>query len=127
MVALMIGTILSWLVGGGIKAIGSELRQARLDQLNAANDSERIAADLRVKELEAQQSIILAAQGDRFERWIRIGFALPFLIYLNKLVLWDKVLRLGTTDPLSPMLTEAMWVVLGGFFVLSTARIVKGR
>jgi hypothetical protein len=125
MVALMIASILSWLVGGGIKAIGSELRQARLDQLNAANNSERIAADLRVKELEAQQSIILAAQGDRFERWVRIGFALPFLIYLNKLLIWDKVLGLGTTDPLSPMLTEAMWVILGGFFILSTAKVLR--
>jgi hypothetical protein len=121
----MIGTILSWLVGGGIKAIGSELRQARLDQINAANDSERIAADVRVKELEAQQSIILAAQGDRFERWVRIGFALPFLAYIWKLIVWDKMLGLGVTDPLSPMLTEAFWIVIGGFFIISTAKALR--
>lgn len=121
----MIASIISWLASGGIAAIGKELRQARLDQLNADNTESRIAADVRVKELEARQSIILAAQSDRFERWVRIGFALPFLIYINKLVLFDKVLGLGTTDPLSPMLTEAMWVVLGGFFILSTAKVFR--
>jgi hypothetical protein len=121
----VIASIISWLASGGIAAIGKELRQARLDQLNADNTESRIAADVRVKELEARQSIILAAQSDRFERWVRIGFALPFLIYINKLVLFDKVLGLGTTDPLSPMLTEAMWVVLGGFFILSTAKVFR--
>lgn len=121
----MIGAVLSWLVGGGIKAIGSELRQARLDQLNADNDEQRIAAEVRQQELEAQRSVILAAQSDRFERWVRIGFALPFLVYLWKLLLWDKVLGLGVTDPLSPMLTEVFWIVLAGFFLVSTAKIIR--
>jgi hypothetical protein len=121
----MIGSIISWLASGGIAAIGKELRQARLDQLNADNTESRIVADVRVQELEARQSIILAAQSDRFERWVRIAFALPFAVYLNKLLIWDKVLGLGATDPLSPMLTEAMWVVLGGFFVLSTAKVFR--
>jgi hypothetical protein len=121
----MIASIISWLASGGIAAIGKELRQARLDQLNADNTESRIVADVRVQELEARQSIILAAQSDRFERWVRIAFALPFAVYLNKLLIWDKVLGLGATDPLSPMLTEAMWVVLGGFFVLSTAKVFR--
>jgi hypothetical protein len=121
----MIAAILSWFAGGGIAAIGKEIRQAQLDKLNAANNESRIDADIRIKELDAQRAVIIAAQADRYERWVRIGFAFPFVIYLNKLVFWDKVLGLGTTDPLSPMLTEAMWIVLGGFFLLSTAKVLR--
>ena len=52
----MIAAILSWLAGGGVVAIGKELRQARLDRLNAENNDQRIAADVRLKELEAEIS-----------------------------------------------------------------------
>jgi hypothetical protein len=52
----MISVILSWLTGGGLAAIGKELRQARLERLNADNDEKRIAADIRIKELEAEMS-----------------------------------------------------------------------
>lgn len=121
----MFATVLSWLAGGGIAAIGKELRQAHKDRLDAANDSDRIAADVRIKELEARQSSILAAQADRYERWVRIGFALPFVIYIWKLLVWDKVLGMGATDSLSPMLTEVFWIVLGGYFFFWTAKAIR--
>lgn len=121
----MFGTILSWLTGGGIAAIGKELRLAHEAKLKAANDSERIAADQRIKELETQREIITTAQKDKAERWVRIAIAFPFVVYLWKLVLWDKVLELGVTDPLSPMLTEVLWIVLGGYFVFWTAKAVR--
>jgi hypothetical protein len=120
-----VSAILSWLLGGGISAIGKELRLAHEAKLKAANDSERIAAEVRIKELEARQSSILAAQSDRYERWVRIGFALPFVIYIWKLLVWDKVLGMGTTDPLSPMLTEVFWIVLGGYFFFWTAKAIR--
>lgn len=52
----MIRLILDWLVGGGVAAIGKELRQARLERMTAENNDKRIDADVRVKELEAEAS-----------------------------------------------------------------------
>lgn len=52
----MIASILSWLSVGTIGAIGKELRQARLDRLNADNNDKRIEADTRIKELEAEMA-----------------------------------------------------------------------
>jgi hypothetical protein len=46
--------ILNWLVGGGIAAIGKEIRQMRVDRFTAENADKRIAADVRLKELEAE-------------------------------------------------------------------------
>lgn len=121
----MLGGILSWLATGGIAAIGRELNRAYEARLAAQNDSERIAAEVAIKNLEAQRDSILAAQRDRVERWVRIGFALPFVIYNAKLVLWDKVLGWGATDPLSADLVQLQWIVIGGYFFVSTARIIR--
>lgn len=121
----MFAALFSWLASGGIAAIGRELRAAHEAKLKAANDSERIAADLAIAELEARRAVILAAQSDKAERWVRIAFAAPFVVYFWKLIIFDKVLGLGVTDPLSPMLTEVMWIVIGGFFFVSAARILR--
>ena len=67
--------------------------------------------------LEARKTSILAAQSDPVERWVRVGLAFPFVVYINKLVLWDKVLELGVTDKLSPELSQIMMIVLAGYFV----------
>lgn len=121
----MFASILSWLTSGGIAAIGKELRLAHEARLKAANESERIEADLKISELEARKATILAAQGDRFERWIRIGFALPFVLYNAKLVLWDKVMGWGATDPLSEDLAYIQITVIGSYFLLASVKAAR--
>ncbi len=121
----ILGTILSWIGGGGLSGIAGELRQAYKDRLTAANDEARIDADLRIKELEAQRAVIVAAQQDNVERWVRVGFALPFIVYNAKLLIWDKVLALGVTDPLSAELMRIQMTVLGGYFLFLTAKAIR--
>ena len=110
-------------------SISRDLKDAYAAKLNAANDKERMLSDERIALLEARKSTIMAAQSDPMERWVRIGFALPFVIYVNKLVLYDKVLEWGVTDPLSTDLTQLFWVIISGYFVhttvTQTARILK--
>jgi len=110
--------ILAWLVGGGISTIGKELRQARLDKINASNDEKRIEADIRIAELEAQQSILLAEQGNILTRWIRPLTATPFIIYLFKVLVWDHSFGLGTTPPLPTELYHLMMLVFGAYFLV---------
>jgi hypothetical protein len=117
----MLSLLLS-LVSGPLTSISHDLTAAYQAKLAATNDAERIAADERISILEARKSSILAAQSDPIERWVRVGFALPFVIYINKLVLWDKVLHWGATDGLSSDLNQLMWIVIGGYFVDTTVR-----
>lgn len=49
-------------------------------------------------------------------------WAMVFLIYDAKLVLWDKVLGLGVTDPLSSELTTVHLTIVGGLFLHSLVR-----
>lgn len=124
----MLNLILSFF-SGPLSSISNDLKEAYQSRLNAGNDKERIAADERINLLETRKSTILAAQSDPVERWVRIAFALPFVVYINKLLIWDKVLGLGVTDALSSDLTQLFWIIIGGYFldttIKGTARILK--
>jgi hypothetical protein len=76
--------------------------KARLD---AENSQDRTAADLAATaiaaEIEARKSadaIIIAEQGRWYTAIIRPLLAAPVIIYLWKVIVWDKVLDLGSTD-----------------------------
>lgn len=123
----MLGAILSWLTGGGIKAIGAELRGAYEAKLKATNDHEKLEAEQNIARLEAQQSILLAEQGRWLTAWVRPAIALPFVIYLWKLILYDKVLAWGATDNLSPELWNMMTVIIGAYFLTRPLETVFRR
>ncbi len=114
----MIGSILSWFAGSGIAAIGKELNRAYENKLTAKNNHERIEAEKHIAVLQARQSVLIAEQGNWITRWIRPAFAAIFWVYLAKVVVWDKVLGLGTTDPLSGYLEEIMMIIIGAFFLV---------
>lgn len=112
---------------GPLTEISNDLKEAYQSRLNAANDAERLAVEERINLLEARKSIILAAQSDPVERWVRIGFTLPFIVYVNKIVLWDKVLAWGSTDPLGDNFTWIMMTILGGYFLETTVKKVMRK
>ena len=113
----MIGKILSWLSGGAIEAIGKQLTHAYEIKVSAQNDKQRIEADKRIAELSAQQAILIAEQGNWLTRWIRPAFALPFVIYINKVIVWDMVLGWGSTPPLSSQMAQLLTVIAGAYFL----------
>ena len=90
------------------------------------NDAARVALEGELATLTARKDVILAAQADPMERWVRIGFAVPFVLYIWKLVLWDKLLGWGVTDNLSADLWAILYIVLGGYFVDTVVRRIKG-
>jgi hypothetical protein len=107
--------------------------KARLD---AANTQDRIAADLAAKEIEAEiaahkraSAIIIAEQGRWYTAIIRPLLAAPVIIYFWKVIVWDKVLGLGSTDPLTGMIADWSGLILtayvGGRSIEKVARIFK--
>jgi hypothetical protein len=105
----MLGWLAS-LIGGPIVNGLIESYKAKLD---AANTHDRIAADLAAKEIEGEiearqqaSAIIIAEQGRWYTAIIRPLLAMPIIIYFWKVIVWDKVLGLGVTDPLTGMVSE---------------------
>lgn len=113
----ILSSILGWLTGGGIAAIGKQLNEAYANRLKATTDHEKLEADRAISTLQAQQAVLIAEQGSWMTLWIRPAIALPFTVYLWKLVIWDKVLGMGATDDLSPNLWWIMGSIITAYFL----------
>ena len=119
----MLAAFLSWL--GNL--LGGPFAKAALDayraKLSAENTSEKIAADLATRELAVEQreaelanQLLIAEQGRWYAALPRPLFAFAFVIYAWKVVVWDKVLGLGITDPLSADIAQWAMIVLSAYF-----------
>jgi hypothetical protein len=119
----MLATVIGWLgnlLGGSFARAAVEAYRARLA---ADNASEKIAADLAVRELAVAQrerelatDLAIAEQGRWYTALPRPLFAFAFIIYVWKVVVWDKVLGLGATAPLSGDVAQWATIVLTAYF-----------
>jgi hypothetical protein len=113
----MFGALLSWLTGGGIAAIGTQLNAAYQVKLTAKNETERLQADMDIAQLGARQAVLIAEQGSWMTRWIRPVMAAPIALYVWKVIVWDMMLGWGSTPPLGPQMYWLMTVVVGAYFL----------
>lgn len=134
----MFATVLGWL--GNL--LGGPFAKAALDayraKLSAENTSEKIAADLAAKELAVEQrerelasQVVIAEQGRWYTALPRPLFAFAFVIYVWKVVVWDKVLGLGSTSALSGDVAQWAMIVLTAYFggrsIEKVARILSRK
>lgn len=122
----MLAPLLSWLgnlLGGSFAKAAVDAYRAKLA---ADNDAEKIAADLAARELAVEQrerelatQIVIAEQGRWYMALPRPLFAFAFVIYVWKVVVWDKVLGFwthGITDPLNGEVGRWAMIVLTAYF-----------
>ena len=123
-------TIISFLGGPVIKG----LIDAYNAKLKAGNVDAKIAADLAATEIAAQVSetnAILQYRTAEIGHWYEpdklIGYFVA--VYFGKLLIFDKVLGLGTTDPLAGFAATTSNLVVSFYFVKrgfeNVARIIK--
>lgn len=62
----MIRTIISWLMGGGLAALGEQFRQTYELKLRAETDEQRLAAEVELQRIEAIMHATSAASADRW-------------------------------------------------------------
>lgn len=107
--------MLKWLNPLGV--IADRLTAAYEAKQKAQTDQERLKADVLINQLEARQMVLVAEQGSWLTRWIRPALAFPIVIYFWKIVIWDKVLGWGVTDPIGTTGEYLMTAVIGAYFV----------
>ncbi len=119
----MFATVLGWL--GNL--LGGPFAKAAVDayraKLSSENTSEKVAADLAARELDVETrerelaaQVVIAEQGKWYTALPRPLFAFAFIIYVWKVVVFDKVLGWGTTDPLSSDVAQWAMIVLTAYF-----------
>jgi hypothetical protein len=125
----------SWLASFLGGPVISGLINAYKAKLAAGNTTEKIAADLAARELAVQQTEIqaqtqlrVAQIGKWYEPEHLIGYFLAF--YIGKVIVWDKVLGLGSTDPITGDVGTWAGMIMLFYFgkrgVENVARILKG-
>ena len=100
--------MLQWLASLITAPVVHGVIEAYKAKLSAQNSEGQMAADLAAKaiaaEIEARKSadaLIMAEQGRWYTAIIRPLLALPVVVFMWKVIVWDKVLGLGTTDALT--------------------------
>jgi hypothetical protein len=122
--------VLSFLGGPVIKG----LIDAYQAKLKAGTTDAKIAADLAATEIAAQVSesagllqYRLAEIGHWYEPDKLMGYCVA--VYFAKLLVWDKVMGLGTTDPLVGFASVTANLVVSFYFAKrgfeNVARIIK--
>lgn len=130
---------------GTINGITKALTDARIAQINAVTQQEKITADERVMTLQARRDVMIAeaGSGSRLNLIIRSVLAIGPASVILKLFLWDKVIGslvgcsqapkgtcgIFTTDTLDANMWTVITVVLGFYFVsevtIGVTRIIK--
>ncbi len=115
----MLGLILSFLGGPVINGAIAAYRE----RLAATNTQDHMALDLLQAEIQAEiaaraeaNKLIIAEQGHWYTAMIRPLFALPFIIFAFKIIVFDKVLHLGVTDALDPKMWGVFQTIVVSYF-----------
>lgn len=98
--------------------IGGDVEKAR--QIVAASQAEGAQAVERLRIIGQSRMLTLLV----------LAFAIPLAVFWCKVLLWDKVLGLGVTDPLTGQVGEwanqLIWFIFGAPAAMSIARMVMG-
>jgi len=113
--------VIKWITGGGFSGIASELRQAHADKLQAQTDEQKLAADVTINQLEARQNALVQGEGAWVSKVVQAAWATPFIIFNFKVIVWDKVLKLGVTDPLGEFERNIGMIIVGFYFLTTGA------
>jgi len=133
---------MSWLLGILLKFLSGGVLDKVLGHLEKRADNETERERLRTQqsieviraEVQAQEqakAIIIAEQGRWYTAMIRPLLALPVAIFLWKVIVWDIVLGLGTTDPIRGVAAEWAGAIVttyvGGRSIEKVASIITSR
>lgn len=109
-----------------LKIVSNGLAKAYQRHNDAETDRQRIAADVDIKRLEAQRDALVNGHFNWIPKVVQALFALPFLIYLWKLIIWDKVMGWGTTDSLGQWELGIGATVISFYFLRQTCKDLIG-
>jgi hypothetical protein len=112
---------------GTVNGITNAIANEKIAAMTAKTDQERVAAQERVNSLSIQRDVLVAdAAHSKLDLYMRSLIALGPACYLLKIFLWDKVLAAwnnGSTDPIDANLWNVVMVILGFYFLTTTARM----
>lgn len=132
---------------GTINHVTDALTNAKIAQMNATTDQEKIAATERVNTLTLRRDVMIAeAATTKLNVYMRFALAGCVLIILAKIFVWDKSVgpffgcvgkyadaakiaacQMFVTDPLDDNLWHVVMVVVGFYFLSEAATFFRRK
>lgn len=116
-------SIVSSIIGGVLTPLTSVLNTWVQGKNNIDLQKVIVNGQVDTSLLQANVAIIQAQAQLLQNKWLvylQVGFGLPLMIYYGKCILWDKVLGLGSTDPLKGDISTYSIYIIGFLFLHST-------
>ena len=113
--APVIGAILSPIINGLLTAQKQKLDAIGSHEARVAELAQQAVA-LERREAEVNAQVVIAEQGNWMTRWVRPVWAMPFIAFTWKVVVWDKMLGWGATDPLDPKMWSVFMLMVGAYY-----------
>jgi len=122
---------------GTVNNITNAISNEKINARKALTEEDRIAAEERVKTLEARRDVMIEeGRGSRINMIMRAALAGCVLIVLAKLMVWDKVIGslagcsaapkgtcgIFTTDQLDDNQWKVIMIVIGFYFLYEAVR-----
>jgi hypothetical protein len=93
-----------------ISRIVGKIADAKVEHAKAQTDQERVAAEERVRTLQARRDVLVAESGNRLNAWMRLG-----------------PITGGSTDALDDNLWKVVAAVIGFYFLYEASRFLARR
>lgn len=115
-------SLLNFLTGG----IADKVLDAYKAKLADGQSTDKLAADLASREIDARRQIALAELSSWFTALPRVTIEMIVAVYLAKVIVWDKVLGLGSTDAITGSVGGWVDIIIVGMFGTTVANRVAG-
>src|SRR5260221_10731581 len=103
-----------------INSITNAIANEKIALLKAQTEEDKTAAQERINTLEAKRAALLAdSQHSSLDMWVRAGLAVAPAAYITKIFIWDKELKLGTTDSVTTHQWQVLMAVVGFYLIYS--------
>lgn len=116
----IISSIVSGIFGPLTTAVQTYLNKKQdvdLEKFKVDGQVDMTLVNGQIAIINAQRALLQDGVKDRGTRYLQYLFGYPLGVYYAKIILWDKVLGLGRTDPLQGDVgTYSLWIV--GFLFL---------
>ena len=105
-------------LGPTIAAITKSIADTKIAMAQAATDQEKTHAEERMTALQAQRDVLIAESAHSpWPMRLQVAGAIGPIMYVSKILIWDKCLKLGSTDPADPHVWYIIGVVYGFLFL----------
>lgn len=129
-------TTIASLFFGALPTVVEAIGKAKKAALDAQTEHEKIAANERVKALEAQRDVLIGESRTPWNSVVRAILIAPVAFYLSWCYAYDKIIckwvvaadKVGDicrTDPLSDWLAGIAMMMIGFYFVTDITRMWK--